>query len=517
MTPQDMMQKPFGTLPDLVAASAKTTPDAIALIDGDVEISYAQLNANADQLGSALQKAGVGHKDVVAVCAPTSAAYITLFVATLRIGAAIAPLTASAHPETLTKMLVDCGAKVYFCEDNVWQAMAAYRDAFEGQRISLSNGNEPEYLTFLASGDAHPTPVDISPDDYFNIIYSSGTTGMPKGIIQTHKMRWAHINRSSLLGYAPDAVTIVSTPLYSNTTLVSAIPALSQGGKLVLMAKFNADRFLELCDKHRVTHAMLVPVQYQRISDVQNFSKYDLSSFRMKTCTSAPFSAELKRWIVDNWPGSLVEIYGMTEGGGTCLLNATEFPDKLHTVGRPAEGHDIRVIDDDGNTLPAGEKGEVVGRSGAMMVGYHNQPKKTSDAEWFDEHGNRFIRTGDVGVFDEDGFLTLMDRKKDMIISGGFNIYPSDLEAVLRSNDAVYEAAVVGAPSRAWGETPVGFVVLKEGADITSDDLKAWMDERVGKTQRLAVLQLVDTMPRNAIGKVLKTDLRQIAAELVSD
>jgi acyl-CoA synthetase (AMP-forming)/AMP-acid ligase II len=214
------------------------------------------------------------------------------------------------------------------------------------------------------------------------------------------------------------------------------------------------------------------------------------------------------------WPGGLVEFYGMTEGGGTCILAAHEHPDKLHTVGCPAEWHDIRLIDDDGRELPAGATGEVVGHSPGMMLGYHRQPQKTREAEWFDAAGKRFIRTGDVGRFDDDGFLVLLDRKKDVVISGGFNIYPSDLEAVLREHPAVADAAVVGVPSTEWGETPVAFVVRRAGADAdaddaTADDLKHWLNARVGKTQRVAGVRFVDELPRSAIGKVLKRELRE--------
>jgi len=198
----------------------------------------------------------------------------------------------------------------------------------------------------------------------------------------------------------------------------------------------------------------------------------------------------------------------MTEGGGSCGLVAHEYPDKLHTVGKPLPGHDIRLIDEDGKEVAQGEIGEVVGRSGAMMVGYHNQPGKTSEAEWHSPDGLRFIRTGDVGRFDEDGFLTLMDRKKDMIISGGFNVYPSDLEAEIVKHDGVLEAAVVGVPSDKWGETPVAFVALKPGQSLTAEALKTWVNDKLGKTQRLADLQLVDHLPRSHIGKVLKRDLR---------
>jgi long-chain acyl-CoA synthetase len=252
-----------------------------------------------------------------------------------------------------------------------------------------------------------------------------------------------------------------------------------------------------------------VPVQYQRLMAAPEFSSYDLSSFRVKLCTSAPFAASLKADILARWPGALVEFYGMTEGGGTVILAAHQFPEKLHTVGQPAPGHDIRLIDDAGREVGIGEIGEVVGNSAGMMSGYHRRPDLTAEAEWFDAEGRRFIRTGDVGRFDEDGFLTLLDRKKDMIISGGFNIYPSDLESVMRGHPAVAEVAVVGVPSGRWGETPVAFVVTRTAETATAAALLAWANGRVGKTQRLAAVELVPALPRSAIGKVLKRELRQ--------
>jgi acyl-CoA synthetase (AMP-forming)/AMP-acid ligase II len=224
----------------------------------------------------------------------------------------------------------------------------------------------------------------------------------------------------------------------------------------------------------------------------------------------------LKADVLARWPGALVEFYGMTEGGGSCILEAHLFPNKLHTVGRPSDGHDMRLIDEEGREVPripggaSQGSGEVVGRSGAMMSGYHGQPKKTAEAEWYDSDGNRYIRTGDVGRFDEDGFLILVDRRKDMIISGGFNIYPSDIEAVLFQHPAVEEASVIGVPSEEWGETPVAFVVTNEKDDVNEMAMRTWVNSQLGKTQRLSDLQFVTELPRNAIGKVLKRELREL-------
>ena len=235
-------------------------------------------------------------------------------------------------------MVRDCDATLLFVDDSASAALDGIAEPSAVKRIALEGAHNQAFADWLAPVGAKPTPVEIDPEQPFNIIYSSGTTGAPKGIVQPHKMRWGHVRRAQALGYGPDAVTIVSTPLYSNTTLVSLIPALMRGGTVVLMRKFDARAFLELSQTHRATHAMLVPVQYRRLMDLADFDTFDLSSYHMKTCTSAPFGADLKADVLKRWPGGLVEIYGMTEGGGSCLLRAHEFPNKLHTVGQPAAG-----------------------------------------------------------------------------------------------------------------------------------------------------------------------------------
>jgi len=506
VTTEELLSQDFGTLADVIRAHAVEQPAKPALVDARRTISYGELDALMDRVAAALQRDGVGKAEVAAICATTSVEYAAVFLGVLRAAAIVAPLAPSSTPESLVVQLKDSGAKVFFLDAQLAEHMAGVMGEVDAVRVSLDGSGAGAPLEqWLAPQEAKPQLHQVEPDQGFNIIYSSGTTGAPKGIVQPHRMRWGQIRRGV---YPAEAVTMISTPLYSNTTLVSFLPTLSNGGTAVLMPKFDVKQFLELSEKHRATHAMLVPVQYRRLMEYPEFDRYDLASYQMKFATSAPFSAELKRQVLDRWPGGLTEFYGMTEGGGSCYLQAHLHPDKLHTVGTPLPGHDIRLIGEDGKEVAQGEVGEVVGRSGAMMVGYHNQPGKTSEAEWYSPEGLRYIRTGDVGRFDEDGFLTLMDRKKDMIISGGFNIYPSDLEAELARHPAVVEAAVVGVPSQAWGETPVAFVALKPGASARADEIKAFVNARVGKTQRLADVQIVDALPRSHIGKVLKRELR---------
>ena len=495
-----LLDREFGTLPDLIRANAARTPEKVAIADDDTQVTYAQLDRLMDRVAASLQRDGTAQRQAVASVAYPCVAQAVMFLGTLRAGSVAAPIQPSATPEQIAGMIADSGANLVFLD-------AANADALVGQTFPATVVMLEELDAWLAPDGARPASAEIAPEDGFNIIYSSGTTGVPKGIVQSHAMRWQHLSRNAAAGF-DTAVTLLSTPLYSNTTLVSFLPTMAWGGTAVLMKKFDAHRYLELAERHRATHTMLVPVQYQRIMALPHFDRFDLSAFRFKTCTSAPFKPELKADVLARWPGMLVEYYGMTEGGGSCALNASEFPDKLHTVGRPLPGHDIRLIDDDGVEVAPGETGEIVGRSAAMMNGYHRREQATADATWYSPEGERFIRHGDVGRFDEDGFLILMDRKKDMIISGGFNIYPSDIEAVLAQHPAVADCTVVGVASEQWGETPVGFYVPRAGTDASADDILRETNARLGKTQRLSALHQADELPRSAIGKVLKRELR---------
>ncbi len=491
----ELLAQPFTDHSELFRALAAEQPDKLAIADEERSVCWGELDGLVERIAARLQAEGVGRGDAVAIVGLNSIAYGAVFLAAIRTGAAAAPLTTSASPDALTAMLKDSGARHLFADPAIQMDVPA-----GVERISLHHLG-----AWLPPEGTRATAVEVGPEDPFNIIYSSGTTGTPKGIVQSHQMRWNYLARAGV--YDRNAVTLLSTPLYSNTTLVSFLPCLGFGGSVVLMKKFDALRFLELSERHRVTHTMLVPVQYRRLMALPEFDRFDLSSYRLKFCTSAPFAPELKRDILQRWPGGLIEFYGMTEGGASCVLVAHEFPGKLHTVGRVAPNSEMKLIDEDGNEVPTGGVGEVVGRGPMMMSGYKGRDEATRATEWFDKDGRRFIRHGDVGRFDEDGFLILMDRTKDMIISGGFNIYPSDLEAVLAEQPGVVEAAVVGVPHADWGETPVAFAVLAEGAD--RDAVLAAANAKLGKTQRLSALHSVDQLPRSAIGKVLKRELRE--------
>ena len=327
---------PFADLPALVAQHARTRPQTLALVLGERRVSYAEFDALVDRAAASLQRDGLAPQQVIAVCASTSVAYLAVFLGALRAGLAVAPLAPSSTAAQLLDMASDADAQRFFIDGEVATALAsAGLPLPAGLPVTRLDTLERADATnaWLLPAPARPVPVTIKPAWAFNLIYSSGTTGTPKGIVQAHAMRWAHIQRATLSGYDADTVTLIATPLYSNTTLVAVIPTLAQGGCVVLCPKFDAQAYLKLAQAERVTHTMLVPVQYQRLMARPDFEQYDLSSFRMKMCTSAPFHAALKAAVLARWPGGLVEYYGMTEGGGTCILQAHLHPTKLHTVG----------------------------------------------------------------------------------------------------------------------------------------------------------------------------------------
>lgn len=505
-----VLQQAFGSLPDLIALQSRLRPQHPALILDDEQLDYAALHQGMERVAGSLHRQGLRPGDVMAVCASACTAYVLAYLGALRAGVVIAPLAPSASAEHLSAMLANSGAKLLLRD----RATALeWPQAASASLACLALDDAPEagqpWSQWLQSGTQPAPAITPQPDWPFNLIYSSGTTGVPKGIVQSWAMRWAHVQRAVHNSYGPDCVSLCATPLYSNTTLVAALPTLALGGTLVLMRKFDTLRYLQLAQQHRATHTMLVPVQYQRLMDHAQFDSHDLSTLQHKFCTSAPFKPALKAQVLRRWPGRLIEYYGLTEGGVRCELHCHLHADKLHTVGKPGPGAQLRFIDEQGREVPAEQGGEIVGHSAGMMSGYYGLPEKTREAEWWDAQGLRFIRSGDVGRIDADGFLVLGDRMKDMIITGGFNVYPSDIESVLQQHPGVRECAVIGVPSRAWGETPVAYVVAHAQQDVAPEQLQDWLNARIGKTQRLAALHLTDQLPRSEIGKVLKRELRQ--------
>jgi acyl-CoA synthetase (AMP-forming)/AMP-acid ligase II len=391
-------------------------------------------------------------------------------------------------------------------------------------RIAVGCGDDGwiDFDSWRAAQSTQPAAVRVLPGSECNIIYSSGTTGLPKGIVHSHqcRMNWA-MDLGLALRYRSDAVTLASLGLYSNISWVAMLSTMLVGGTLVVMPAFSPEGVLEHIERHAVTHGVFVPVQLQRLLAVPDLDRRRLGSLRTLMCCGSPLPVAVKRAVRDRLGCELIELYGLTEGVVTTLA-PEDFDRKIESVGKPIPGQEIRLVGADDREVAPGAAGEIVGYGRLVMDGYHNRAAATAEATWTDPQGRRWLRTGDVGRLDDEGFLYLVDRKKDLIISGGQNVYPADIEAVLCTHPAVAEVAVIGVASERWGESPVAVVVPRAAAGgggeddgtgmvaaPSAEELRDWANARVGRQQRLAAVHLRPSLPRNPNGKILKRELRK--------
>jgi len=411
----------------------------------------------------------------------------------------------------IARVVIDSGAKLLFVSSDLRQHVTQELLESSIRRIAtdFSTPDWPGLTEFLAgSRDSRPD-VTVRPEDEFNVIYSSGTTGRPKGIVHTHALRTHSAVTLGAIAFPPGVRTLTSTALYSNYTMGAMTYTLWAGGCVRLLGKFSVGALLQVAREFRPHNVYLVPTQIVRLLGSDELAAHrGLLPACIKWSAGSYLSAESKRALLDSWPGGLLELYGMTEGAPTTLLIAHERPDKLHTVGCSAIPEDIKIIDENDAEVPVGVRGEIVGRVRSVMSGYNNDDAATTALLWHDKDGVAYFRSGDIGVLDNERFLQVTDRKKDMIISGGFNIYASDLEEVLLSHPEVAEAAVFAVASRRWGETPGAVAVLKPGASMSAAQLRAWANSRLGRLQHLAIVAIADQLPRGALDKVLKRELR---------
>jgi acyl-CoA synthetase (AMP-forming)/AMP-acid ligase II len=497
----------------MINRRAREKPEETALLFEEERMTRRDLAIRVNRVAAALAGLGVTPGDKVGILGSSSLAYVELFFGAIRAGARAVPFPDKIVPESLAKMIDDSDAKALAVSRSRREMLDLSSRRFskllpEGRvSIDFEESHWTSYDALLATVFRKHRETPVRADDDFNIIYSSGTTGDPRGIVHSNRMRSYQVKRMGRLGLDDKTRLLVSTPLYSNATLVALLPTLALGGTAIIMPRFDPGRFLELSEKWRVTHAMLTTVQFRRLLDDPGFGKRDLSSYESKFSTGATFPVGLKREVLERWPGGLVEIYGLTEGGCTTLLDAGKFPEKLESVGRLAEGVEVRILDRSGKALPAGETGEIAGRAVSMMTGYHKRDDLTEEITWRDEKGRIFYRTGDLGRFDDDRFLYHQGRKKDVIISGGMNVYAVDLERLLFGHPAVEEAAVIGVASDEWGETPLALVTLKAGANVDPEELRDWANSRLATYQRISEIELRKSLPRNALGKVIKDEL----------
>ena len=468
----------IGTLP---ARHGRYRSDHTALVTGGSRLTFRELDRRTARLAAAFQAAGIARGGAIATALPNGAALYETYWAAARIGAATVPLSPLLRAEAVRALAADADASLLLTDESQVEALIA--------------GVPP---------DAAPSVPAIAPEDVFNIMYSSGTTGTPKGIVLSYAVRAAYgLLFASQWRMTPESVVLHAGSLVFNGAFVTMMPAMFLGATFVLLEQFEPERVLRAIEREAVTHVMMVPSQIVALLNAPGFEAGRLASLQMLGSVGAPLHREHRDRLIAHLPGRLYELYGLTEGFVT-VLDSRDFAARRDSVGVPAAFSELRIVDSGGADLGSGAVGQIVGRGPLLMSGYYRRPDLTAQAVV-----DGWLQSGDLGFVDEDGFLHLVDRQKDLIVSGGVNVYPRDIEEVIVTHPEVSEAAVFGVPDDKWGEAPLAAVVRRARATVSAEALTSWINDRVAaRYQRVSAVVFLDELPRNAAGKTLKRVLR---------
>ncbi len=486
--------------------------DHTALIFGDQRITYGQQNENINRLANVMLQLGVQKGTKVATLLPNCIELLEIYWAAAKIGAVVVPMSTLLLANALRSLLDDSDAELIFSNTAFVDILNQIRgdlakipaDRYILTDATSTDGYRDYHALKTAADIREPHSVGIKGDDPFNIMYSSGTTGLPKGIIHTHTIRIAYgTSFASAFRLTPESITMHAGAIVFNGAFVDLMPTIFQGATYILLPQFDPIEYIETIQKEKVTHIMVVPAQIIAMLSAPNYDPKKLESLEMILTLGAPLHMEHKEALTRDLPGRFYELYGLTEGFVT-VLDRNDYVRKPKSVGVPPPLFEMRIVDGLDKTLPAGVVGEICGKGPILMPGYFKRDDLTQKAVV-----DGWLHTGDLGYVDEDGFLYLVDRIKDMIISGGVNVYPRDIEEVAVQHSAVSEVAVFGIPHEKWGEAPVAAVTLKKNGCATGEELKAWINDRVGaKFQRVAHIKILEEFPRNVAGKILKREMR---------
>jgi len=497
---------------DWSAYHANVRPNKIAIRDLSInkELTYSELDIRSNKLAEWLQKNGVGKGDRVAILSQNCAEFFELEFACAKIGAIELPLNWRLTKPELEYILNDSTPTVLIYDSGFLDiSLELQKDCQIKGSLQIDNEDpSSQYEIALKESNGKYEEVPTTHDDLIMIMYTSGTTGHPKGAMINHRMQLYNcINLATPVFISPETVQLVVLPLFHTGGMnCYANPVLHAGGELILIREFDPGLALSILGNsdYKVSHFFAVPAPYQFMMNHPDFDKTDLSFLKIAGIGGAPCAEA----ILKTWSGrgvSMIQGWGMTETSpGGIGLDAADAERKIGSAGKPLMHTEVKVVDDDGNELPWGEVGELYIRGPNITPGYWNKPEATEDS--FD---GDWLKTGDAARFDDEGFVYIVDRWKDMYISGGENVYPAEVENVIYQLPQIAEAAVIGVPDERWGETGKVFISLKEGQSIEEKDIIEHCLKNLAKFKVPQSVEFIELLPRNATGKVLKRELRE--------
>jgi len=516
----------------LLDHQAKLTPSREAVVSGPMRMTYAQLNARANQVASGLRHLGLQPGDHIALSCPNLSYFPIAYYGILKMGGVVVPLNVLLKPREIAYHLQDSHAKAMLVFEGTAELPLA-----QMARAGCDEVPECAHLIVMTMDPGAASPIDraltlgqlihsqppagpthpAAPDDTAVILYTSGTTGQPKGAELTHLNMTVNAMASRdmyspMLNAGPEATNryLITLPLFHSTGQTAQMNAgISSGGTLVLLPRFDAAAALKMMLDERINFWVAVPTMYWALLQHARQAGANLNAIahELKVCVSggAPMPVPVMEDFQKTFGVRVLEGYGLSETSPVVCFNQVQWPSKPGTVGMPIFGVEVRVVDDQNQPLPTGERGEIVIRGHNVMKGYFNRPAETAEAlrgGWF--------HTGDVGIFDADGYLSIVDRMKDMVARGGMKVFPREIEEVLMTHPAVSLAAVIGVPDDRLGEELKAFIVLKPGASLTSDELIAWSKAQLAAYKYPRFVEIRDSLPVGPTGKVFKRALRSV-------
>lgn len=500
---------------DIPRVQASIRGGEVAFWCNDEETTFTELDNRSNQVGNGLTALGIERNQRVGYLAKNTALYYEIMYGCAKTRSVInAVNTRLAAPE-VQFILSDAQVSVLFVGPEWFSMVEEIKDECPHlQHIITVEGSQegwPEYVSWRDGQDAS-APVDktLDQDDVIQL-YTSGTTGLPKGVMLTNANYESFMAQAGSLqwaGYQAGETVMNAMPLFHVAGVNAGLLATAQGAKTVVLPEINPAQILDLIESQKINHAFWVPAVILMLSQMPDFRERDYSTLKQVFYGASPITEDLLTTAVEVMGAQFTQLYGLTEtvGGGTYLPPEAHDPSwgKLRSCGVPYPTTIIRCVDSDGNSVPTGDVGEIVIQSGFVMKGYWNRPEATEDAI-----RNGFFHTGDAGYFDEDGFLFIHDRVKDMIVSGGENVYPAEVENAIFGHPDIADVAVIGIPDEKWGEAVKAIIVAKEGTNPTAESVIAWARERIAGYKCPKSVDYIEALPRNPSGKILRKDLRE--------
>lgn len=492
---------------EFLTKRAYLTPDREGLVCEKTRRTYKELNERANRLANAMKALGVGYGDRVGLLALNEPEYYDLYFGLGKIGAVLVPVNYRLAGPEIQFILSDCSPNVFVFGKEYKEVVDSIRDQIPAKALIAISDDPPEwaksYETLIGNSSVQEPEIRGGDDDTLTILYTSGTTGRPKGAELTHNYYyWNSVNLMSTLGNLGDT-NLTALPLFHIGALAGPPWVVHTGGRMVLLRSLDPQRFLELIEEEKVSGFGSVPALLDILKWVPNFEKYDWSSVKIILVYAAPVPVTL----IKEYAAAGIQVrqlYGLTEGNTATVLDPENALAKAGSCGKPFFHTEVRVIDEEGKDVGPEDKGEVLLRMPNMMKGYWNRPEDTANTI-----KDGWLYTGDIGKMDREGFLYILDRKKDMIISGGENIYPAEIEDALLHHPKIADVGVIGYTHEKWGEAVKAIIVVKPGETLSEKELIEWCQGKIGRFKIPKAVIFTDAIPRTPTGKILKRVLRE--------